>query len=199
VSFSAPTRGAVGPYEHPGLFAVPLDRPQATSAAAMTVEPPAMRPRRRVTPTVRQRGGLRRYCSGCAHETQHVPSASHGHGSTPSIRWPAADPECGTTTCLTCGQWRAASSRPSPPAWSMWPRTRIATRRLADPVARADTADDWAPETAAENEGMPPKPEPRLRTGDTSVHRLHPLAPSRDGAARGTHRSHRRLRRRAAT
>jgi hypothetical protein len=152
----------VDSFDHPGLFLVPLDRPRAMPAAAKTLEPPVARPRRaRVAPTDRHRRGLHRYCSGCSRETEHVAWTADGRGSIPSIRWPAAEPAGGTTICLSCGQWRAATSRPSPPAWSSWPRSRIETRRLAVVAGSADAEDDWVAETAAENEGMPPKREPR--------------------------------------
>jgi hypothetical protein len=155
------TRRAVDSFDYPGLFLVPLDRPRAISAATKTLERPAMRPgRARVAPTDRHRGRLHRYCSGCAHETEHVAWAADGRGSTPSIRWPSAEAAIGTTICLNCGQWRAVSPQPRPPAWSSWPRNRIATPSLAVAADSTDTADDLASESAAENEGMPPKREP---------------------------------------
>lgn len=154
------TRRAVDAFDHPGLFLVPLNRPRAMSAAK-TTESPAIRPgRARVAPTARPRGGLHRYCSGCAHETEHVPWAADGRGSTPSIRWPTTEPAMGTTVCLNCGQWRSVSPQPRPPAWSSWPRNRIATPSLAVAADSTDTADDLASEGAAENEGMPPKRGP---------------------------------------
>jgi hypothetical protein len=181
VSSSVRTRGAVDVFDHAGLFMVPLHRPQATSAATKAVETPARRPgRRRVGPTKRHKSGLHRYCLGCARETEHVLSAD-GRGSIPSIRWPAPEPASDTTICLECGQWRALSSRPTPPAWSEWPRTRIATRRLAETVATADAADDALSEAAAENEGMPPKRERALRPlrrRSTRLRRLRAVAPS---------------------
>jgi hypothetical protein len=156
------TRVGVDVFDHPGLFMVPLDRPRAMPTAAKTHERPALRPGRgRVAPTDRHKGGLHRYCSGCAQETEHVAWTADGRGSTPSIRWPTTEPAIGTTICLNCGQWRAASLRPSPPAWSSWPRSRIATPSLAVAAGSTDTTDDWASETAAENEGMPPRREPR--------------------------------------
>jgi hypothetical protein len=155
------TRRVVDSFDHPGLFVVPLDRRRAMSAAAKTHEPPAMRPGRgRVAPPDRHKSGLRRYCSGCAQETEHVAWAADGRGSIPEIRWPTSEPATGTTICLNCGQWRAATSRPSPPLWSSWPRSRIATPSLA--VADStDITEDWDSENSAENEGMPPKREPR--------------------------------------
>ena len=156
------TRRAVDVFDHPGLFMVPLDRPRALPAAAKTHGPPATRPgRARVAPTDRHKGGLHRYCSGCAQETEHVAWVADGRGSTPSIRWPTTKPAIGTTICLNCGQWRAASRQPTPRRWSSWPRSRIATPSLAVAADYADTADDWASETAAESEGMPPRREPR--------------------------------------
>jgi hypothetical protein len=156
------TRRAADSFEHPGLFIVPLDRARAKSLAAKTHEQPVMRPwSGRVAPPDRHRRALRRYCSGCAKETQHVPWAADGRGSNPTIRWPTTQLASGTTICSNCGQWRAASFRPSPPAWSSWPRSRIAAPSLAVAADSADTADDWASETAAESEGMPPRREPR--------------------------------------
>jgi hypothetical protein len=157
------TRRAVDVFDHRGLFMVPLDRPPAMSAAAKTHELPVMRPgATRVAPTHRHKTGLRRYCSGCAQETEQVAWTADGRGSTPSIRWSSTEPASGTTICLNCGHWRAASSQPRPPAWSSWPRTRIATPSLAVAVDSIDSAGDRASETAAENEGMPPKREPSV-------------------------------------
>jgi hypothetical protein len=135
------TRGAVDLFDHPRLFMVPLDRPRTMPAAAKTLAPPAMRRgRARVAPSARYQAGLHRYCSGCAHETEHVVWTADGRGSIPSIRWPTTEPAIGTTICLGCGQWRAASHRPSPPAWSSWPRSLIARRTLVLAVDSADTA-----------------------------------------------------------
>jgi hypothetical protein len=154
------TRRAVDSFDHPGLFMVPLDRPRAMPAAAKTHEPPAIRPgRARVAPT--DRGGLHRYCWGCAQGTGHVAWTADGRGSIPSIRWPSTKPAIGTTICLNCGQWRAGGPQPRPPASSSWPRKPTATRSLAVAADSTDTADDWVSETAAENEGMPPRRELR--------------------------------------
>ena len=162
MSASPLTRRAVEVFDHPGLFMVPLDQPRAMPATAKAVKPPAVPlGRARVAPTDRHKSGLRRYCAGCAHETEHVALAANGRGSTPSIRWPSSEPAIGTTICLNCGQWRGGSSRPNPPAWSSWPRKPIATRRLAVATDSADSADDWISEATAENEGMPPRREPR--------------------------------------
>ena len=101
--------GAVDLFDHPGLFMVPLDRPRAMSAAAKTVEPSVLRSGRvRVAPTDRHKGGLHRYCSACARETEHVAWAAAGRGSIPSIRWTAAEPAVGAMICLNCGECRAA-------------------------------------------------------------------------------------------
>jgi hypothetical protein len=172
------TRIAVDAFDHPGLFLVPLDRPRAMSAAAKTREPSAMRPgRERVTPTDQHKSGLHRYCSGCAQETEHVVWAAEGRGSTTSIRWPTTEPAIGTTICLNCGQWRAASPQPRPPAWSSWPKSRIVTPSLAVAADSAGTADDSDSETAAENEGMPPRREPRrLRRSNTRLRRARAIA-----------------------
>jgi hypothetical protein len=152
------TPRTVDAFDHPGLFMVPVDRSRAMPPALTTLQQPAARPgRSRARPTDRHKGGPHRYCSGCAHETEHVAWTAEGPGSIPAIRWPAAEPACGTTICLNCGQWRAASSQPRPPAWSTWPRIRLPPRSLAVAPDPADPADDWDSETAAENEGMPPK------------------------------------------
>lgn len=156
------TRGAVDVFDRPGLFMVPLDRPRAMSTAAKTNERPPTRPgRARVALTDRDRGGLHRFCAGCAHETEHVAWTADGRGSIPSIRWPSTEPAIGTTICLNCGQWRAGTSQPNPSAWSSWPRKPIATRSLILAADSADCADDWVSEADAENEGMPPRHEPR--------------------------------------
>jgi hypothetical protein len=154
-------RRAVFGSDHPGLFLVPLDRPRAISAAAMTHEPPVIQPgRARVAPTDPQKSGLHRYCSACAHETVHATWTADRRGSNPSILWPTTKPPIGTTICLNCGQWRAASPHPRPPAWSSWPRSRISTPSLAVAADCTDAPDDRVPEAAAENEGMPPRREP---------------------------------------
>jgi hypothetical protein len=148
-------------FDHRGLFSIRLDRPSAMAAAAKTVKSAGRPPGRgRVGPTDPPKSGLHRYCSGCAHETEHVAWTADGRRSTPSIRWPTAEPASGTTICLNCGQWRAASYQPRLPEWSSWPRSRIATRSVADAVGSADTADDCTAQTRAENEGMPPRREP---------------------------------------
>jgi hypothetical protein len=165
VSVLSRTRRAADLFDSPRLFTVRLERSSAMPAATKRLESPAMRPKRaRLGPTDGPKSGLHRYCSGCAHETEHVAWTADGLGSIPAIRWPTAVPAIGTTTCLNCGQWRAASSEARLPAWSSWPRSRIAARHLADAVDSADAADDWVSETRAENEGMPPKREsPRTR------------------------------------
>jgi hypothetical protein len=172
------TRGAVDVFDHPGLFMVPLDRPRAMPTAAKTHEPPAMPlPRGPVARTDRHTGGCHRYCSGCAKETEQVAWAADGRGSTPSIRWPTTEPASGTTICLNCGQWRAASPQPQPPAWSSWPRRRIGALSLAVVADSTDSADDWVSETAAENEGMPPRHEPqRLRRSNARLRRARAIA-----------------------
>jgi len=173
------TRRAVESFDHPGLFMVRLDWPRAMPAAAKTLDPLALkRPGRgRVAPTDRHEGGLHRHCSGCARETEHVAWSRDGRPSIPSIRWPAAEPAGGTTICLNCGQWRAASSQPSPPAWSSWPRKLIAMRHLATADSTRATADGVS-EAAAENEGMLPKREPPSVRRSARVRRIPAAARS---------------------
>ena len=161
VECSALTRRAVDLFDQPGLFIVRLDQPKVVPAveerlASLAHERPGPP---RVKPIPQQKSGLHRYCSGCAQETEQVAWSRHGQASIPSIRWPAAEPAGGTTICLNCGQWRAAASQPSAPAWSSWPRNLIAMRNLAITADTARAAADWVSEAAAENEGMPPKRE----------------------------------------
>jgi hypothetical protein len=139
---------------------VPVGKPTVVPAAEESLAPVA---HDRLGPTpakppARQKSGLHRYCSGCTRETKHVAWVRDGQASTPSIRWPAAEPASGTTVCLTCGQWRALASQAGPTAWSSWPRELISRRNL---VIAAESASDADSETSAENEGMLPKREPR--------------------------------------
>lgn len=137
----APAQRAGTLFNQPGLFMVRVDKPKLVPAVEETLAslaherlgPPGARP------TPRQKSGVHRYCSGCAHETEHVAWVRGGQESIPSIRWPAAEPASGTTACLNCGQWRPAASQAGPTAWSRWPRNLIALR----------------------NQGMPPKGESR--------------------------------------
>ena len=59
------------------------------------------------TRSTRSSAGIRRYCSGCSRETEHVLTTAEGRGSLASIRWRGFEPGRDTTTCLNCGQWRA--------------------------------------------------------------------------------------------
>jgi hypothetical protein len=65
---------------------------------------------------------LRRYCSGCSRETEHVLWPAGGPSDLPLIQWEGAEPAGGTTMCRACGERRAAPFRPNPVAWSSWPR-----------------------------------------------------------------------------
>ena len=49
-------------------------------------------------------------------ETEHVLTTAEGQGSIASIRWRGFDPGRDTTTCLSCGQWRALGHGFSAPA-----------------------------------------------------------------------------------
>ena len=98
-----------------GLVRVRLDGRRRTAAAA---GPP---PSRRAEPPFQQaeEQGLRRYCSGCSQETEHVLCRGREGADIPAIRWPAAKPTSGMTICVDCGQWRTAASRPGgPPPWA---------------------------------------------------------------------------------
>jgi hypothetical protein len=119
-----------------GLFEIRLgERPTAAAAengnggfqAAHLVEPPFREAGER---------GLHRYCSGCSHETEHVPTRGSDRANIPAIRWPAAEPASGSTMCVDCGQWRTAASRPNASTWSFWPRTPD-DKADRDPAARS--------------------------------------------------------------
>ena len=79
-----------------GLFKVRLDILGATPAARQggAVFPHPRPEQARARLSRRQPAGraLRRYCSGCARETKHVPWSSHGLAHIASIRWPVAEP-----------------------------------------------------------------------------------------------------------
>lgn len=147
------TRRVVDSFDQPGLFMVPLDEPRAMSVAAKNHDL-AMRPRRgQVASPDRHKSGLRRYCTGCAQETEHVARAADEQGGIPEIRWPTTEPAIGTTICLTCGQWRAATSRPTLPLWSSWPREAGPPRRVSPSLLTPPTP---------QRIGFP-KPQPRTR------------------------------------
>jgi hypothetical protein len=97
-----------------GLFKVRLDILGATPAARQggAVFPHPRPEHARARLSRRQAAGraLRRYCSGCARETEHVPWSSHGPAHIASIRWPVAEPAGGTTICQDCGQVRVAAT-----------------------------------------------------------------------------------------
>ncbi len=167
-------------FDQPGLFMVRLDQPKVVPAVEERLVSLAhVRPGPlRVKPIPRQKSGLHRYCSGCAQETEHVAWSRDGRASIPSIRWPAAEPAGGTTICLNCGQWRAATSQPSPQAWSSWPRKLIAMRNLAITADSTRATADWVSEAAAENEGMPPTREPPRARRSARVRRAPAAARS---------------------
>ena len=134
-----------------GLFRIRVGGGGATDAAAAGL-PLA----RRADPHFAQATGrgLRRYCSGCSRETEHVLCLGGDGASIPAIRWPAARPANGTTICVDCGQWRTAAPRPSGPVWSSWPRVS------AERPETARLFDDPPLEAAAESEGMLPRRGP---------------------------------------
>lgn len=138
-----------------GLFKVRLDILGATPAARQggAVFPHPRPELARARLSRRQAAGraLRRYCSGCARETEHVPWSSHGPAHIASIRWPVAEPADGTTICQDCGQVRVAAARPRPPgervdtaeagvaepSEGFFVRTRADLRRIEAPLPRA--------------------------------------------------------------
>jgi hypothetical protein len=154
--------GTVGERDRPGLFRVALDRGSMSGERVAAASP--WREIARTGSDGRQSRAVRRYCAGCSRETEHVPWASEGPTSIASIRWPVAEPMIGARICRQCGQVRAAASQVKPPDWSGWPRkpNEPAAKR-ADALREAKSApeaQERAPEAAAENEGMPPRPEP---------------------------------------
>jgi hypothetical protein len=173
--------GTVKSPGHPGLFVVQLNGRTAAHTAD-EVDPAFAHPllvRVRAEPSRRQarKSALRRYCSGCSRETEQIPRPGGGRPNIPSIQSAAAEPASGATVCLDCGQLRAAASRPSPPAWSSWPRKPreiTAARNRAPTQAESALAfDDEASEAAAENEGMSAEPE---RPSTRVLPRPHPAA-----------------------
>jgi hypothetical protein len=158
--------GTVKKFEQPGLFKILPDRLRATRAAEeLAAVVPHARPAR-MRPEARRRqretSAFHRYCSGCSRETEHVHCTGSGPTNMPCIQWPAAEPASGSTICLDCGQWRAATSRRSPTVWSSWPNK---PGELS---------------VAAEKEAMPPRPERPsarvfLRTRQATVPRRRPV------------------------
>jgi hypothetical protein len=116
-----------------GLFKVRLDILGATPAARQggAVFPHPRPELARARLSRRQAAGraLRRYCSGCARETKHVPWSSHGPAHIASIRWPVAEPAGGTTICQDCGQVRVAATRPTARLGRAGPRRRVSLPR----------------------------------------------------------------------
>lgn len=144
-----------------GLFKVRLDILGATPAArqggAVFLHPRPEHTRARLSRRQAAGRALRRYCSGCARETEHVPWSSHGPAHIASIRWPVAEPAGGTTICQDCGQVRVAATRPTAPAWSSWPKTpgEPAARRNGKPTepVSAPPPDEGASEAARRTSG----------------------------------------------
>lgn len=116
-----------------GLFKVRLDILGATPAARQggAVFPHPRPEQARARLSRRQAAGraLRRYCSGCARETKHVPWSSHGRAHIASIRWRVAEPAGGTTICQDCGQVRVAATRPTARLGRAGPRRRVSLPR----------------------------------------------------------------------
>lgn len=170
-------------FEHPGLFMVLLDEPSATPAteevAAVFAHPRHLDSRAERRRRQAEESALHRYCSGCSRDTEHVAWATRGPTNMPSIQWPAAESASGTTICLDCGQWRAAVFGAGPPVWSSWPRKpgELTPRRVGATMEAESAAplDDGASE-AAENAGMPPRPE---RPSTRLALRAHPAASPR--------------------
>lgn len=149
-----------------GLFKVRLDILGATPAARQggAVFPHPRPEHARARLSRRQAAGraLRRYCSGCARETEHVPWSSHGPAHIASIRWPVAEPAGGTTICQDCGQVRVAATRPTAPAWSSWPKSRVSLPRggMASRQSRCRLRRPTRePPGRPANEWIPPRPE----------------------------------------
>ncbi len=119
-----------------GLFRVRFGRPHrslATRQRRAWAFPEHQAPARVRRSSTVVRKALRRYCSGCARETEHLVWPDREPASTPSIRWPVAEPAATSTICQDCGHLRVAGHRPTPPAWSEWPREpRAANEGAAD-------------------------------------------------------------------
>jgi hypothetical protein len=118
--------GPIEPSKASSTFRVRLARPHTTPTAperraASWLEHPA--PARAPQSSTWVGKALRRYCSGCARETEHVLWPSRKPASIPTIRWPVTEPAADNTICQDCHQLRAAAYRPIPAVWSQWPRT----------------------------------------------------------------------------
>jgi len=115
--------GAIEPSNASGLFRVRFRRPPSSVATRQSRASSLPEHSARVPLSSTGVGkALRRYCSGCVRETEHALWSGRKAASTPSIRWPVAEPAADRTICQDCGQLRAAAYRPAPSAWSEWPR-----------------------------------------------------------------------------
>jgi hypothetical protein len=114
----------VEPANAGGLFRVRFGRPRTSLATSRRAEslPERSEPARVGLSRARVGSAIRRHCSGCARDTEHVLWPSRQPAGIDSIRWPAAEPAADSTICRDCGQLRVAAFRPTPPAWSNWPR-----------------------------------------------------------------------------
>lgn len=116
-----------------GLFKVRLDILGATPAARQggAVFPHPRPEHARARLSRRQAAGraLRRYCSGCRRETEHVPWSSHGPAHIASIRWPVAEPAGGTRICQDCGQVALPPLGRRPRLGRAGPRRRVSLPR----------------------------------------------------------------------
>ncbi len=116
-----------------GLFKVRLDILGATPAARQggAVFPHPRPEHARARLSRRQAAGraFRRYCSGCARETEHVPWSSHGPAHIASVRWAVAEPAGGTTICQDYGQTRVSPLGRRPRLGRAGPRRRVSLPR----------------------------------------------------------------------
>jgi hypothetical protein len=88
----------------------------------------------------RVESALRRYCSGCARETEHVLWPGREPAGLASIRWPVAAPAADSTICQDCGQLRvAAAVRTKQDRKQESVKIRSRTRSNLDPSRREGT------------------------------------------------------------
>jgi hypothetical protein len=180
----------VKPFPPHGLFKVRLDNSgQTASRRGLAALPPQRSRPARTRAGSRPAAGsaLRRYCSGCARETEHVSWPGDAETTVTRIRWPAAKVASGTTICRTCGELLAPSSRPMLSAWSRRPRTPgvPAARRNGKPALSVAPADEG---DAAKPRAKPQEPN-QDKVKDDSVevpgrpgsHTRFRLEPSRAG------------------
>ena len=144
-----------------GLFKVRLDILGATPAArqggAVFPDPRPEQARARLSRRQPAGRALRRYCSGCARETEHVPWSSHGLAHIASIRWPVAEPAAVPRSARIAARFALPPLGRRPRLGRAGPRRRVrpAARRNGRPTepVSAPPSDEGASEAARRTSG----------------------------------------------